>query len=58
MFRLEFCDPTLMRPNIQGRPVYLGLAMTAKNRVRLKPQNLMMNLTYNQCEFFVRSQAN
>jgi hypothetical protein len=48
LFRLEFSDPTLMRPNIQGRPVYLGLAMTANNRVRLKPQNLLMNLPYNR----------
>jgi len=48
LFRLEFADPTLMRHNIQGRPVYLGLAMTANNRVRLKPQNLLMNLPYNQ----------
>jgi hypothetical protein len=48
LFRLEFYDPTLMRPNIQGRPVYLGLAMTSNNLVRLKPQNLLMNLPYNQ----------
>jgi hypothetical protein len=48
LFRLEFSDPTLMRPNIQGRPVYLGLAMTVNNQVRLKPQNLLMNLPYNQ----------
>ena len=48
LFRLEFSDPTLMRSNIQGRPVYLGLAMTTNNRVRLKPQNLLMNLPYNQ----------
>jgi hypothetical protein len=48
LFRLEFSDPTLMRPNIQGRPVYLGLAMTSKNRVSLKLQILLMNLPYNQ----------
>jgi hypothetical protein len=48
LFVLEFSDPTLMRPNIQGHPVYLGLAMTANNRVRLKPQSLSMNLPYNQ----------
>lgn len=48
LFRLEFSDPTLMRPDIQGRPVYLGLAMTENKRLRLKPQNLLVNLPYNQ----------
>lgn len=48
LFRLEFSDPSLMRPDIQGRPVYLGLAMTENKRLRLKPQNLLINLPYNQ----------
>jgi len=48
LFRLEFADPTLMRPDVQGRPVYLGLAMTEARRLRLKPQNLLVNLPYNQ----------
>ncbi len=44
LFRLEFSDPTVMRSAIQGRPVYLGLARDAKDRLRLKPQNLLVNL--------------
>jgi hypothetical protein len=44
LFRLEFEDPGLMLPDVAGRPVYLGLAMTAKNKVRMKPQNLLVNL--------------
>ncbi len=48
LFRLEFADPSLMRPDIQGRPVYLGLASDISRRVRLKPQNLLVNLPYNQ----------
>lgn len=44
LFRLEFKDPNLMRADIAGRPVYLALCMTADNRVRLKPQNLLVNL--------------
>lgn len=44
LFRLEFKDPSLMRPDIAGRPVYLGLAMTENKRLRLKPQNLLVNL--------------
>jgi hypothetical protein len=31
-------------PDVRGRPVYLGLAMSAEQRVRLKPQNLLVNL--------------
>jgi len=44
LFRLEFEDASLMRSDIAGRPVYLGLSMTANNKVRLKPQNLLVNL--------------
>lgn len=44
LFRLEFADPAAMRPDLAGRPVYLGLAMTEANRLRLKPQNLLVNL--------------
>jgi len=44
LFRLEFEDPGLMLPDVAGRPVYLGLAMTAENKVRMKPQNLLVNL--------------
>jgi len=44
LFRLEFEDPRQMRAAIAGRPVYLGLAMTAGKKVRVKPQNLLVNL--------------
>lgn len=44
LFRLEFKNDSLMRPDIAGRPVYLGLAMNEKKRLRLKPQNLLVNL--------------
>ena len=44
LFRMEFKDPSLMAPDIAGRPVYLGLAMNEKKRLRLKPQNLLVNL--------------
>ncbi len=44
LFRLEFEDPSLMRPDVAGRPVYLGLAMNADKKLRLKPQNLLVNL--------------
>lgn len=44
LFRLEFRDPSLMVPRIAGRPVYLGLAMDSDGHVRMKPQNLVVNL--------------
>jgi hypothetical protein len=44
LFRLEFATPADMRPDLAGRPVYLGLAMTAQKSLRLKPQNLLVNL--------------
>jgi hypothetical protein len=33
-----------MREQIAGRPVYLAMAMDAEQRLRLKPQNLLLNL--------------
>jgi hypothetical protein len=33
-----------MQPDVAGRPVWLGLAMTPDGLLRLKPQNLLVNL--------------
>jgi len=44
LFRLEFADPADMRPAIKGRPVYLAMAMDRDLRLKLKPQNLLLNL--------------
>ncbi len=44
LFRLDFADPQAMRADLAGRPVYLGLAMTAESTLKLKPQNLLLNL--------------
>ncbi len=44
LFRLEFQDTGDMRPDLEGKPVYLGMAMTAGELLKLKPQNLLMNL--------------
>lgn len=46
LFRLEFRDPDAMLARVRGRPVYLGLAMTEAQRVKLKPQNLLLNLPF------------
>lgn len=44
LFRLEFAEPSVLTPQMAGRPVYLGLAMDADGLVRMKPQNLLVNL--------------
>ena len=44
LFRLDFAEPAAMRQDIAGRPVYLALAMDDENVVRMKPQNLLLNL--------------
>jgi hypothetical protein len=44
LFRLDFEHPADMRSAIAGRPVWLAMAMDERNRLRLKPQNLLMNL--------------
>jgi len=44
LFELNFADPAAMRTAIAGRPVYLAMAMDRERRLRLKPQNLLLNL--------------
>lgn len=44
LFRLRLDDPQQMRADVRGKPVYLGLAMTADGQLKLKPQNLLINL--------------
>lgn len=44
LFRLTFADPLDMQAEVRGKPVYLGLAMTAGGLLKLKPQNLLLNL--------------
>jgi len=44
LFRLEFEDPTAMRADVAGKPVYMALSMNEGAVVRMKPQNLLLNL--------------
>ena len=44
LFRLDFDDPSDMRPALAGRPIWMAMAMDERNRLQLKPQNLLMNL--------------
>jgi hypothetical protein len=44
LFRVDFRDPVVMQPEVAGAPVFLGLAAAADGTLRMKPQNLLMNL--------------
>ena len=44
LFRVEFRDPNDALAELRGSPVFLGLAMTPRSTLRMKPQNLLMNL--------------
>ena len=42
--RLEFADMGDQAPAVAGKPVYLAVGMTEQGLLRLKPQNLLLNL--------------
>ncbi|MDI1236041.1 MAG: DUF6352 family protein [Polaromonas sp.] len=48
LFRLDFAEPQEMRADVAGKPVYLGLMMNAHGVLKLKPQNLLLNLPLKQ----------
>lgn len=48
LFRMEFDEPSEMRADIAGRSVYLALAADEEDLVKMKPQNLILNLPLNE----------
>jgi hypothetical protein len=44
LFKLDFDAPQDMRADLQGKPVYLGMAVDEHKNLQLKPQNLLINL--------------
>jgi hypothetical protein len=44
IYRLTFHNPLDMMEKVRGEPVYLLMAMTADEVLRLKPQNLVTGL--------------
>jgi hypothetical protein len=44
LYELAFIHPRDMRPAIAGRPVYMAMAMDSARSLKLKPQNLLLNL--------------
>jgi Family of unknown function (DUF6352) len=48
LFRLDFTDAADVRPDVAGKPVYLGMMMNEAGIVKIKPQNLLLNLPLRQ----------
>jgi hypothetical protein len=46
LFRLDFLNAHDTLPEMAGKPVYLGLAMNEQGLLKLKPQNLLLNLPF------------
>jgi hypothetical protein len=44
LMRMDFQGPGELRPELAGRPVYLALSCDENEVVRMKPQNLLINL--------------
>jgi hypothetical protein len=44
LMRLTFVEAADALPPIQGRPVYLGVATSPERTLKLKPQNVLLNL--------------
>jgi hypothetical protein len=44
LFRMDFRDPIVLRRELAGAPVFLGLATAPEGTLRMKPQNLLTNL--------------
>ena len=44
LFKLEFDNATDMLAKVAGKPVYMAIACDTDNRLKLKPQNLLLNL--------------
>ncbi|MGA0034141.1 MAG: DUF6352 family protein, partial [Burkholderiales bacterium] len=44
LFRMDFTDDGVLQSELQGAPVFLGMAMSTDGNLRMKPQNLLMNL--------------
>ena len=44
LFRMDFRNVSNMRADVAGKPVFLGMAVGPDGCLRMKPQNLLMNL--------------
>ncbi len=44
LFAMQIEDRAAVIESVRGRPVYLGLAMSQAGKLRMKPQNLLVNM--------------
>jgi hypothetical protein len=44
LFSMEVRDRDAIRADLRGKPIYLGLARSREGTLRMKPQNLLVNL--------------
>lgn len=44
LFSLRFAEESAVRVEVRGKPVWLAMAMDTSKALRLKPQNLLLNL--------------
>jgi len=50
LFRMEVLDQERVIERMRGKPVYMALAMTPAGKVKMKPQNLVVNLPVNNAQ--------
>ena len=50
IFRLDFCDQSMVIEKVKGEPVYLLMMMTPDKIIRIKPQNLITGLPVRHLE--------
>jgi len=48
LFRLDFEDQRVVNKEARGKPVYLALAVDKAKKMKMKPQNLLVNLPINR----------
>jgi hypothetical protein len=44
LFKIEFEDPSCVVARVRGKPVYMAMAHDEAQLLKLKPQNLLLNL--------------
>ncbi len=44
LFEMRVLDEGVLLPNVEGRPIYLGIAKTRAGKLKMKPQNLLVNM--------------
>lgn len=48
LFELRFKNAADARANVAGKPIYMAIAMDAEGKLKIKPQNMLLNLPVNR----------